>query len=437
MKNTLFIRKENIDLTEKRAPFSPEQVGKLISENNINVIVEHWANRTFSASQYQAQGAVVANNPDSANIIFGVKEIPVEDLSQNQRCAFFSHTIKGQTYNMPLLQAILDKRITLLDYEKVTDSSGKRLIFFGPYAGLAGAINTIWLLGARLNLEGINNPFSKIKQAKDYISLKDAQHALKSVAAEIKKDGLPDIGKPWVFAITGNGTVSKGAQQILDILPVKHITPQEFLQIQKEQSFDLNILYKVVIDCDNFVTPVDSNNHFEWDDYFQNPKKYKADFNKYLPNITTLINCIYWEKSYPKLVTKASLKHLFEDKKQPNLRIISDITCDIEGSVECNLQTTTSDNPAYVYNPLQQNIKNGIGGNGLVIMAVDKLPSELPKESTEFFGNSLLPFIPALAQADYSLPFDKLDIPEEFKRATIAHHGKLTPAFEYLYKFLK
>ena len=121
MKNTISIRKENIELTEKRAPLSPEQVGKLVSENGLNVIVENWDNRIFTANQYKIKGASLSNNLDSANVIFGVKEIPIEDLPQNKACVFFSHTIKGQPYNMPLLQAILDKQITLMDYERVID----------------------------------------------------------------------------------------------------------------------------------------------------------------------------------------------------------------------------------------------------------------------------------------------------------------------------
>lgn len=436
MKNTIAIRKENIELTEKRSPLSPEQVGKLISENDIKVIVENWSQRSFETDLFQMNGAIISDNVDDANIIFGVKEIPIEDLPQNKACAFFSHTIKGQSYNMPLLQAVLNKNVTLMDYEKVTDASGRRLIFFGPYAGLAGAINTLWLLGQRFSQEGIDSPFKILKQAKEYNSLEEAKAAIKETAHVIKKSGLPHTGNPWVIAITGNGTVSKGAQEIIDILPVINISPAVFLDLQNSHAFDHGVLYKVVIDCDNFVKPLAPGDTFGWDDYFQNPQKYKADFKKYLPGITALINGIYWDKMYPKLVTKSDLKDLFNKQEKPNLRLISDITCDPNGSIECNLKSTTSNNPAYTFNPFEENIKNGIDGFGVVVMAVDKLPSELPKEATQFFGNSLIPFIPALANVDFSQPFDKLDLPDEFKRACIAHQGRLTPDYEYLSKFL-
>ena len=338
---------------------------------------------------------------------------------------------------MPLLQKILDIKATLLDYEKVTDEQSRRLIFFGPYAGLAGAINGLWLLGKKLTYEGIKNPFSIIKQAKEYNSLDDAKKAMAEVKAEIKKNGLPKQKHPWVIVITGGGTVSKGAQEIIDLLPVKEVSPAEFLQLQENRSFDMQQLYKVVIDVDYFVKPVDPNHKFDWQDYFDNPEKYQADFNRFIPDITLLINGIFWNTMYPKLVLKKDIQQLYKNEDQPNLRVIADITCDIEGSIEINVKTTKSDNPAYVYNPLDGSIKFGVEGKGPVVLAVDKLPSELPGEATTFFGNSLLPFIDGLAKTDFSLSFDKVNMPAEFKRAVIAHQGKLTPDFEYLYDFLK
>ena len=332
---------------------------------------------------------------------------------------------------MPMLQSILDKKVTLLDYEKVTDASGRRLIFFGPYAGLAGTINALWLLGQRLNYENISNPFSIIQQAKTYKTLADAKKAIMLVKEDILHNGLPETGKPWVIAITGAGTVSKGAQEIVDLLPVYEVTPVQFKKMQKERSFDLNRLYKVVIDCDHFVKPVKTTDKFEWKDYFTHPEKYEADFERYLPDITVL-----WNTMYPRLISKKDIQKLYALERQPNFRVVADITCDVNGSIEFNMKTTTSNNPAYVYNPVSETISDGIKGKGPVVMAVDKLPSELPGEATHFFGNMLMPFIPALAKADFSVSFDRLKIPDEFKRAVIAHQGKLMPDFEYLQDFL-
>lgn len=437
MQNTIAIRKENIELTEKRSPLSPAQVGHLISEHQIKVLLEPWGRRRFSKEQYLEQGVEVQSDLAGANIILGVKEIPIDDLPENQAAMFFSHTIKGQSYNMPLLQAILDKNVTLIDYEKVTDARGRRLIFFGPFAGMVGAINSIWLLGQRLALEGIENPFGPMQQANSYTSLEEIKRVLSEIKQSILKQGLSDTGKPWVIVITGNGTVSKGAQEIIDLLPVETLSPPEFRRMQAQNSFDMTTLYKLVIDCDHFVRPIDAQTQFEWSHYYGCPEQYEANFSDLLVDTTLLINGIYWDTMYPKLVTKQDIQTLYENEQQPNLRVIADVTCDVEGSIECNLKSTASDNPVYVYDAFKQTIKDGIEGRGPVILAVDKLPSELPAEATEFFGNALMPYIPELAQVDFSQPFEDLQIPAAFKRAVITHQGSLTPDYRYLQQYLK
>lgn len=434
MSNIIAIRKENIEPTEQRSPLSPAQIGKLKSQG-VQTLLEPWENRRYTANEYTENGALLSTDLSKANVIFGVKEVPVNDLVPGKPHCFFSHTIKGQSYNMPLLQAILDKKVTLMDYEKITDDTGRRLVFFGPYAGIVGAINTLWLLGKRLALEGLETPFNKIRQANSYASLKDAEDALDTLAAEIRTKGLPDKGRPWVVAITGGGTVSGGAQKIIDRLPLKAVSPKVFRRMQADHSFDPTVLYKVVIDCDNFVKPIDPTSVFEWDDYFAHPEKYQADFAGYLPDITALINGIYWERRYPRLITKNDIKQLY-GSEQPNLRVISDITCDVQGSIECNLHCTASDNPVYVYLAETDEAVDGIEGWGPVILAVDKLPSELPREATTFFGEALMPYVADLASADFTKPFEALDIPAPMKRAVIAHQGRLTPSFEYLRKFL-
>jgi len=437
MSRKIAIRKENIDLTEKRAPLSPNHVGRLVKEHNITVMVESWPNRHFPDQQFKENGAFISSQLEDANLILGVKEVPLDDLIEKKAFCFFSHTIKGQSYNMPLLRKILDLNVTLMDYERVTDDKDRRLIFFGPYAGLAGAINGLWLLGRRLDCENIDNPFSLINQARSYKNLGEAKKAVQRCADQIKENGLPDTGKPWTIAITGNGTVSHGVQEIIDLLPVKNVTPEEFRKLQKDKSFDMTALYKVVIDCDNFVKTKDPKGEFGWDDYFAHPEKYEADFARYLPDITLLVNAIFWDKMYPRLVTKEDIAALWEKDDQPDLRVIADITCDPEGSIECTLKTTTSENPAYVFHPESEDLDYGVKGRGPVVLAVDKLPSELPEEATNFFADALLPFVPGLAATDFTKPFEELDMPVEFKRAVIAHQGELTPDFEYLYQFLQ
>ena len=170
MKNRIGIRRENKDKTEKRTPLIPEQVKKLIKDYQLEIQVESSPNRIYAAEEYQRAGATIVENLQDCNIIFGVKEIPTTDLVPGQVYCFFSHTIKGQSFNMPMLKRMLDLRDTLIDYEKVVDKDGKRLIFFGRFAGYAGMIDTFWALGRRLNWKSTNNPFSTIRQALNYIT---------------------------------------------------------------------------------------------------------------------------------------------------------------------------------------------------------------------------------------------------------------------------
>jgi len=176
MRGVIGIRKETKDPTERRAPLSPEHV-KHLQQQGIQVVVEPSENRIFTEEEYRQAGATISDDLSQCNIIFGVKEVPIRDLIANKTFCFFSHTIKGQPFNMPMLQAILDLNITLLDYELVKDEHGKRIIYFSNFAGYAGMIDTLWALGRRLEWEGIHTPFSAIRQAYQYESLDAAKRA--------------------------------------------------------------------------------------------------------------------------------------------------------------------------------------------------------------------------------------------------------------------
>ena len=182
-------------------------------------------------------------------------------------------------------------------------------------------------------------------------------------------------------------------------------------------------------------TPVDKNDTFELQDYYQNPEKYKSQFEQYIPHISILMNCMYWDDHYPRIITKDFLEKLYETKHR--LKVIGDVTCDPNGSIEATHMGTHIGDPVFVYNPKTRVPTMGFEGDGLLIMAVDILPSELPRESSEAFGNVLVNFVKQLAEADYSVSFEDLQVPAEFKRALILHKGKLTPDFTYMAEFLK
>jgi alpha-aminoadipic semialdehyde synthase len=437
MEGIIGIRREDKDETERRSPLTPEQIKVLIKEHSIVVKIEPAVNRIFTESDFKKAGAIISSDLTNCNVIFGVKEIPTKDLNPQQTYCFFSHTIKGQPHNMPMLKRMLDLKDTLLDYEVVLDQSGKRLIFFGNFAGYAGLIDTFWALGRRLDWEGIANPFSKILQANNYESLEDARAAFRRLAKEIQKDGIPVPLVPLVCGITGYGHVSQGAQEIFDLLPHEVLDPHKLPEFFDRKKFSDRKIYKVIFKESDLVVPRDLKAEFKLQEYYQHPEKYTSVFKNYVPYFTMIVNGIYWEEKYPRLITKNFLKNWFQKNPKPRLRVIGDISCDINGSMECTIKATNSEHPLYVYNPLNETATDGYAGEGIVVLAVDKLPTELPREASDYFGKELLPFVPQLARTNFQVPFEQLQLPAEFKKAVIAHQGQLTPDYKYLAKLIK
>jgi alpha-aminoadipic semialdehyde synthase len=175
---------------------------------------------------------------------------------------------------------------------------------------------------------------------------------------------------------------------------------------------------------------------FDLQEYYDHPERYRGVFERYLPHLDILVNCIYWEPRYPRLFSKEAVRELYREG-QPRLRVISDITCDVEGAIECTIKATEPDNPVYVYDPVADRAIDGIEGNGPVMMAVEILPSELPRESSAYFSGVLKGYVPAIAAADYSGDFASCDLPPEIKRAVIAYRGELTPDYRYIEKLLQ
>ncbi|RKY55686.1 MAG: hypothetical protein DRP89_02740, partial [Candidatus Neomarinimicrobiota bacterium] len=241
---------------------------------------------------------------------------------------------------------------------------------------------------------------------------------------------------PLIVGFAGYGNVSKGAQEIFDIFPYKEIEPKNLKDFMQKGDFSNRHLYKVVFKEEDMVRPINSSISFGLQDYYHHPEKYISRFEDYLPYLKVLVNAIYWDKMYPKLVTKKYLKTVYDAGKTLPLKVIGDISCDVEGSIECNLTTTDSGNPVYVYDPLNQIIRYGVEGDGPVILAVDNLPCELPEESSSIFSNVLKNFIPQLIDVDFSKPFEKVNIHPEIKRATILYKGELTPDYKYLLEYL-
>jgi len=429
------VRREDKSRWERRVPVTPDDARKLEEEHGIEVWVQPSPIRVFAGKEFTRAGAVVQEDLSSCPVIFAVKEIPPELFEPGKTYVFFSHTIKGQPSNMPMLKRILELGCTLIDYEKVTDEKGRRLIFFGRHAGLAGMIESLWALGKRLDWEGISNPFNQLRHTYEYKDLAEVKDAISKIGENLQAEGLPDEVVPLICGVAGYGNVARGVGEILDLLPIEEIEPHEVASLVESSNYNANVIYKVVFKEDHTVDPISSEDHFDLQDFYDHPVKYRGKFESYVPYLTMIVNCIYWDAKYPRLVTKEYLERLYGAGK-PRLRVIGDISCDVEGAIECTVHYTEADEPVFVYNPFTGEATDGYEGEGPVVMAVDILPSELPQDASMYFSGVLQEFIPAIARADYAVPFEQLDLPPEIKRAVIAHRGELTPDYCYIEQFL-
>ena len=435
MNQKIGIRHEDKYVMERRVAIPPKDAKTLI-DKGLQVYVEKSPKRVFTDDEYEKAGAFVAKSLVDCPVIFGVKEIPVSFFEENKTYVFFSHVIKGQAYNMAMLTKMMEKKCNLIDYEKIADDTGRRLIFFGRFAGLAGMINSLWSLGERLRIQGFETPFSRIQQSHRYDSLGDAEKAVKEAGEIIRAEGIPKELTPLTIGFTGYGNVSKGAQHIADLLPTVEITPEELLDLKKRGRYSNKLVYKIVFKEEDLSEPKDPGHKFELHDYYNHPEKYKNQFEKYTDHLTILMNCMYWDDRYPRLLTKDFIEEVYKYGEM-KLKVVGDVTCDPDGSIEFTHKGTEIEDPVFVYDPVKREPTMGFSGDGILVMAVDILPSELPRESSESFGEALIGFVPAIAKADYSKDFEKLDLPKEIKRAMILHKGKLTPEYQYIEEFLK
>lgn len=435
MNNIFGVRHEDKYAMERRVPLVPQHIRRLIQQNGLSMILQKSPKRIISEQEYADAGVVIADDLTAAPVIFGIKEIPDQQFEEGKTYMFFSHVIKGQKHNMPMLKTMIEKKVTLIDYEKVTDEKGRRLIFFGRYAGIAGMINSLWSLGQRLMLRGIETPLVKIQQAHKYNSLLHARREISAIGQQIIEKGLPADICPLIVGFTGYGNVSTGAQFIMGLLPVKEISPLEAMSLKNKKNLPCNVLYKVVFREEHMAARNDEE-PFLLSHYYKYPEMYHNIFEKYIPHLSVLMNCMYWDDRFPRLVTKEALYHDFSQAKH-HLEVIGDITCDPDGSIEITHKGTPIEDPVFVYNPLTRKYKNGFEGDGVLVMAVDILPSELPLESSMAFSQVLSEYVAPIVQADYSCSFEQLALPAAVKRAVILYNGQLTPEYRYLAAFLQ
>lgn len=436
---TLGIRREDKNRWERRAPLAPIHVKQLV-EKGIKVLVQPSTLRTFSDKQYQDAGAVIEEDLSTASTIVAVKEVPMELLMNDKTYIFFSHTIKAQQYNMEMLDDIISKNIRLIDYEAITDAEGKRLVRFGKFAGYAGMIDTLHALGDRLLALGHSTPFLHIGLSYCYSSLEAAKDAIRALGEEIANYGIPAEMAPFTFVFTSEGNVSRGAQEIFKLLPHKMLTPDEMVDLVKNKDkADTHMVYGTVVTAEDYIVPNDSSAKFTKGEYYKNPSKFHSNFfERYADSISVLMNCMYWDSRFPRLISSDQISDLVESGKS-RLIAIGDISCDPQGSIEFLVKTTSIDQPLFIYNPITRECHDistdhdYIYKDGVLFCAVDNFPTEFPKEATKHFGDHLLQFIEGVVKSDITKPFaEQNDLPAEIHKAVITAHKSLTPKFQYI-----
>lgn len=430
--NIIGIRREDKNEWERRSPITPDDVARLVEEG-IPMHVQPSPRRIFSDAEYARAGARVEEDLSSCSLVLGVKEIPLSAFREGQAYAFFSHTIKGQPHNMPMLRRMMEKRAHLVDYERIVDAQGQRLVMFGRFAGLAGMIDTLWTFGRRLVVDGHPTALQQLRPTHEYEDLDAAKNAIRNTAAQVARDGWPDRLGPVVCGFAGYGNVSQGAQEIYRELSPREASPEELLTgVTTPRD---NPFVQVVFHERHLVERIHAGNPFDLQEYYGHPDRYQASFSRYLPHLTILVNAIYWDERYPRLLTIDALRRGWKTRLA-GLKVIGDITCDIGGAVECTVKATDPGNPVYVYEPAAGTVRDGVEGNGPVILAVDILPCELPREASQNFSEKLTPFVPALSRVDFSRALDEVELPDPIRSALILWKGRFSPDYQFMSRFL-
>ncbi len=418
---------------ERRAPLTPQDV-KWLVKKGVKVEVEASPIRIFKDKEYKRSGARIVNRFRDASLLLGIKEPEIKNLYGDAIYMVFSHTFKGQFQNMPLLKAFLEKKNTLVDYEKIVDLHGKRLVYFGKFAGICGAIDSLHFLGKKLQWQGIKNPFTSIKPSYKYSSLKAVKQDLAKVDEGIRKRGFEKTLSPFIIGITGRGNVSRGVQEVLDLLNPVEVHPRDMLGFIRHQKKARNKIYKIVFFREEKLRSKEGKG-FYFEEYLNKPEKFESNLDRYLQYLNLFIHTSYWDSKYPRMVTKDMIRKLSR-RKPFRLEFIGDISCDINGSVEITYKTTSQDNPVFTYDSRKSTFIDGYKWPGITVMAVDNLPSELPRDASGEFSQLARDYVYQIAAHGIKDVTKHTAIPAEIRRAVIAEEGKLTKDYRYLKEFL-
>lgn len=382
---------------DNRTPFSPKQCKEIQDQYpDLRFLVQPSPIRCFADDEYQLQGITLQEDLSDCNIIFGVKEALIDTLIPGKTYLFFSHTKKAQAHNKKLMKALIEKKIRMIDYECLTHDDGHRVVGFGYWAGVVGAHNGLLTYGQRTGIFKLNPVYTM----KNFLELKESYETF--------------FVPPIKIVVTGSGRVSTGVLDILNYLDIAEVTPQDFLLKQYEYPVFTHLKGK-----DLYARQVDGK--YDREGFHKRPNEYACKFLPYTEVSDILMNGVYWDKNIPRLFE-------LSDMQSPSfkLSVISDITCDEDGSVPCNVGSTTIADPTYGFNKKTlTRCEPFMNDQDIVdVMAVDNLPNELPRDASKYFGGFLQTYVlPDLISNTRS---------GVIERATICEDGKLTTNYEYL-----
>ena len=391
--------KERKNPPDRRVVLSPQACEKIVQEfPEAEILVESSDVRIFPDSKYSKLGFQILDDVSDADVMVGVKEVPIDALIPNKKYFFFSHTIKKQPYNRKLLRAILDKNIELYDHETIVNQKGFRLIGFGYYAGVVGAYNGIRTLGLKLGVFDL----PKAETFKNRDELEEYVEGIK----------LPKVK----IVLTGKGRVGTGAKEVLDHMKIREVSVDDYLN----KEFDEAVY--VQIDVLDYNKRKDGR-QLDMFDFFDNPQDYVSTFNRFSKVSDMFIAGHFYGDGAPFLFTREEAKH--PDFK---IKVVADISCDIDGPVACTLKASTIADPIYGYNPQTESEVDFKNKDAIAVMAVDNLPCELPDNASRGFGKMFF---------DHVIPaFFNNDKDGVLERGKMTENGELTERFKYLQDYV-
>lgn len=382
-----------------RVPLTPAQCKQVRNQfPQIEITVESSPHRCFADQEYANQGISISSDVSQCDVLFGVKEVPIDALIPSKKYFFFSHTLKKQPYNAKLLAAILDRKISLIDYEALKGADGKRIIGFGRYAGIVGVYEGVRTFGLKHNRFNLPSPIT--------LSGREEFDAI------FKRVDLGNIR----IVVTGWGRVGNGAQEMMDLLNLKRVSPEEFLQNPNESGVYTHI------DTPEMYARIDGTN-FSKSDFYSNPNLYKSSLGEYVKHADIYFACHLWNAKNPILLDQSFFQ------LNTRCKVVADVSCDLNGPIACTIRASKVSDSVFGYDPktgLEVDFRNE---NAVAVMSIDNLPCELPKDASEDFGNEIIKSIlPALLNNDADGIL--------WKGTETTLEGTLTPHFEYLTEYV-